>query len=67
MMYFTKAINYWTEKLNNEIPLPGRFTKAFISEGVLIISEFNYFYINNYFYHQFKGTVMETIFCCCWK
>ena len=39
-----------------------RFAKTFILEGLSIILEFNYFYINNYFYHQIKGTAMGTIF-----
>ena len=38
-----------------------RFTKALIL-GLSIILEFNHFYINNYFYHQIKGTAMATIF-----
>ena len=59
---FYKAIDYWIEKLINEIPLLRRFTKTFILEGLSIILEFNYFYINNYFYHQIKGTTMGTIF-----
>ena len=59
---FYKAIDYWIEKLNNEIPLLRRFTKAFILEGLSIILEFNYFYIINYFYNQIKGTAMGTIF-----
>ena len=59
---FYKAIDYWIEKLINEIPLLRRFTKAFILEGLSIILEFNCFYINNYFYHQIKGTAMGTIF-----
>ena len=35
---------------------------SFILEGLSITLEFNYFYINNYFYHQIKGTAMGTIF-----
>ena len=31
-------------------------------EGLSIVLEFNYFYINNGFYHQIKGTAMGTIF-----
>ena len=58
---FYKAIDYWIEKLINEIPLLRRVTKAFILEGPSIILEFNFFYIN-YFCHQIKGTVMGTIF-----
>ena len=59
---FCKAIDYWIEKLINETPLLRKFTKAFILEGFSIILEFNYFYINNYFYHQIKGTAIGTIF-----
>ena len=59
---FYKAIDYWIKKLMNEIPLLRRFIKAFILEGLSIIFEFNYFYINNYFCHHIKGTVMGTIF-----
>ena len=59
---FYKATDYWIEKLINEIPLLRRFTKAFTLEGLSIILELNYFYINNYFYHKIKGTAMRTIF-----
>ena len=58
---FYKAIDYWIEKLNNEIPLLRRFTKALILEGLSIILEFNYFYINIFFPYQIKGTAMGTI------
>ena len=57
-----KAIDYWIEKLINEIPLLRRFIEAFILDGLSIILEFSYFYINNYFYHQIKGTATGTIF-----
>ena len=59
---FYKAIDYSNEICINEIPLLSRFTKTFILEGLSIILEFNYFYINNYFYHQIKGTAMRAIF-----
>ena len=59
---FYKATDYWIGKLINVTPLLRRFTKAFILEELSIILEFNYFYINNYFYHQMKGTAMGTIF-----
>ena len=52
-MYF---IDYWIEKLINEIPLLRRFTKAFNLEGLSGILEFNYFY------HQIKGTAIGTLF-----
>ena len=45
---FYKAVDYWIEKLINGIPLLKRLTKAFILEGLLIILEFNYFYINDF-------------------
>ena len=59
---FYKAIDYWIRKLINEILLLRRFTKATVLEWLSKILEFNYFYINNYFYHQIKGTAMGTIF-----
>ena len=64
---FYKTIDYWIEKTINEIPLLRRFTKAFVIEGLSIIWEFNYFYINNYFYHQIKRTAMGTIFAVVYK
>ena len=57
---FYKAMDYWIEKLINEILLLRRFTKTFILLGLSIILKFNYFYISNYFYHQIKGNVMGT-------
>ena len=56
---FYKAIDYWIEKLINEIPLLRRFTKAFILEGLSIILEFNYFHINNYFSTKSKELLWE--------
>ena len=37
-----------------------RFTKNFIIEGMSIIVKYNYFYINDNFIHQIKGTAMDT-------
>ena len=59
---FYKATDYWIGKLINVTPLLRRFTKAFILEELSIILEFNYFYINNYSYHQIKETGMGNIF-----
>ena len=59
---FYKAIDYWIKKMINEILLLRRFTKATVLEWLSKILEFNYFYINNYFYHQIKGTAIGTIF-----
>ena len=39
-----------------------RFNKQFILEGLPIILEFNYFYINGTYIHQIKGTAMGTKF-----
>ena len=54
----------WEDKIPPPPPRLGlrRFTKPFILEGLSIVIEFNYFCINNYFYHQIKGTAKETIF-----
>ena len=41
--------------------------KTFILEGFLVILGFSYFYINNYFYHQIKGTAMGAIFAVVWS
>ena len=38
------------------------FNKQFIHEGMSIILEFNYFYINGIYFHQIKGTAMGTKF-----
>ena len=59
---FHKAIEYWTGKFHDDIPLLSRFTKAFILEGLNIILKFNYFYINKNFFHQIKRMAMGTIF-----
>ena len=59
---FHKAIEYWIDKLHDDIPLLSRFTKAFILEGLNIILKLNYFYINKNFFHQIKGTAMGIIF-----
>ena len=57
---FLTAIEYWIEHLQNNLPLLQRFTKQFVLEGLSIILKFNYFYINKSFFHQIKGTKMET-------
>ena len=55
-----KALAFWIEKLKDKIPILKRFSKQFIIEGMALISENNYFYINNVFIHQVKGTAMGT-------
>ena len=57
---FLTVIEYWIEHLQNNLPLLQRFTKQFVLEGLSIILKFNYFYINKSFFHQIKGTKMET-------
>ena len=59
---FHTAVEYWTEKLQNVLPLLQRFNKQFILESLSIILEFNYFYINGIYIHQIKGTAMGTKF-----
>ena len=56
------AVEYWNEKLQNHLPLLWRFNKQFILEGLSIILEFSYFYINGIYIHQIKGTAMRTKF-----
>ena len=59
---FYKAIEYWSDKFHDDIPLLSWFTKTFILEGLNIILKFSYFYINKNFFHQIKRTAMGTIF-----
>ena len=60
MVFFYTAVEYWIKKLQNDFPLLLRFNKQFILEGLSIILEVNYFYINGICIHQIKGTAMET-------
>ena len=62
IIFFYPAVEYWIEKLQNNLPLLRRFNKQFIFEGLLIILKFNYFYINGIYVHQIKGTAMGTKF-----
>ena len=55
-----KALAFSIEKLKDKIPILKRFSKQFITEGMALILENNYFYINNLFIHQVKGTAMGT-------
>ena len=55
-----KALAFWIEKLKDKIPILKRFSKQFIIEGMALILENNYFYINNLFIHQVKATAMGT-------
>lgn len=57
-----KAMEYWLNNLGDSIPLMKRFTQTFILESTALILKHNYFYINNRFYHQLKGTAMGTPF-----
>ena len=59
---FHTAVEYWTEKLQDVLPLLQRFNKQFILENLSIILEFNYFYINGIYIHQIKGTAMGAKF-----
>ena len=55
---FYTAVEYWIEKLQNDLPPLRRYNKRRLS----IILEFNYFYINGVYIHQIKGTAMGTKF-----
>ena len=59
---FYTAVEYWIEKLQNDLPLLRGFNKQFILQVLSIILEFNYFYINRIYIHQISGTVMGTKF-----
>ena len=59
---FYTAFEYWIEEFQIDLPLLRRFNKKFILEGLSIILEFNYFYINGIYIHHIKGTVMGTTF-----
>ena len=50
---FLTAIEYWIERLKNNLPLLQRFTRQFVLEGL-------FFYISKLFFHQIKGTGMGT-------
>ena len=51
---FYKAVKYWIEKLQNDLPLLRLFHKQFILEGLSIILKLNYFHRNGIFIHQIK-------------
>ena len=55
-----KTLAFCIEKLKDKIPILKGFSKQFIIEGMALILENNYFYINNLFIHQVKGTAMGT-------
>ena len=44
------ATEYWTEHLQNNLPLPQHFTIQFVLEGLSIMLKLNYFYINKLFF-----------------
>ena len=59
---FLRVIEYWTDHLQNTLPLLQRFTKKFVLEGLSIILKFSYFYTNKSYSHQIKRTAMSTKF-----
>ena len=52
MIFFYTAVEYWTEKLQNDLALLRRFSKQFIFEGLSITLGFSFFYINGIYIHQ---------------
>ena len=50
------------EKLQNHLPLLQQLNKQFILEGLLIILEFNHFYINGIYIYQIKRNAKGTKF-----
>ena len=59
---FYTVVEYWIEKLQNDLPLLRRFSKQFILEDLYIILEFNYFDINGIYIYQIKGSAMRAKF-----
>ena len=52
---FYTAVEYWTEKLQNDLALLRRFSKQFIFEGLSITLGFSFFYINGIYIHQINS------------
>ena len=55
-----RALEFWLNKLEHQLPLLQRFSKQFILEGMFIVLNYNYFYINGHYFRQIKGTAMGT-------
>lgn len=55
-----EVLDYWIEKLKHKMEQLQRFSKNFILNGMSLILKYNYFYINDSFIHQIKGTAMST-------
>ena len=62
---FYTAIEYWVEKLQNDLPILQRFKKQFNLEGLSIILEFDYFYRNEIYIHRIKGNCNGNKICSC--
>ena len=56
---FYTAVEYWFEKLQNDLPRLRRFNNQFTLEGSPIILEFSYFYINGIYIHQIRELQWE--------
>ena len=54
-----EAISYWIEAYPNYLA-DDRFTKDFITDGLLLVLKNNYFQFNNTMWHQLIGTAMGT-------
>ena len=57
---FYTAIDFWLGKLADRFLHLERFGRVFVMDALKIIIEFNYFEINEKFWHQLIGTTMGT-------
>ena len=54
IFFMQQAVEYWIAILQNDLLLLQRFSEQFIIEGLPIILEFNYFYINEFIFFRLK-------------
>ena len=55
-----KPLEYWIEKLHLKTKHLEKFTQKLTLKRIPITLKYNYFYINDSFIHQIKGTAMGT-------
>ena len=48
------VIEYWIERIQNNLPLLQRFTRKLVLQGLSIILQFNIFTLTNHFFTKLK-------------